>query len=382
MQIRYVETDAELATLCAEMAGAPWLALDTEFMREKNYYAKLCLIQVADAHQVACIDPLAVSDLTPFFQLLDDPAMVKVFHAARQDLEIIHQLTGKVPEPLFDTQIAASVLGHGEQIGYGNLVERVLGVRLEKGQARTDWSLRPLDPAQLEYAADDVRYLRDLYREMHAELEGKGRLAWLADDFAELASPTLYANPPEQAWQRIKGRRKLHGVQLAVLRELAAWREVLAQRIDRPRRWVLSDDTLLDIARRRPDSSHALGRIRGVEERTLSSHGKALLDAIERGNAVPEAEWPVLPDFTRLGPNQEALVDLLMALLRLRAEHHEVSTPAIASRNDLEQLVQGDRDLPLLHGWRKRLAGGDLLALLEGRLVLRVRDGALSIEAA
>ena len=378
MTDRYITTRPELVELCRQLQSRDWIALDTEFIREKTYYPRLCLIQVADPGTVACIDPLAIDDLSPLWQVLFDQRIIKVFHSAGQDLEIIHQLTQRVPKPLFDTQLAATVLGHGEQIGYGPLVREVLGVELDKSHSRTDWSQRPLEDGQLRYAADDVRYLRQLFPRLREELERRGRLEWLRDDFAELADPRRYRIRPEEAWRRVRGLQVLKGVQLNILQALADWRERQAMDLDRPRRWILGDEILLDLARRRPSDERQLGKIRGLESGNIRRFGATLLELIARAGAEPRERWPRVVERPRLTPQQEALVDAMMALLRLLGQDKAISPQTLAGRRELEQVVLGE-EAPVLHGWRAALAGDEIQALLRGERVLRVYNGKLVV---
>lgn len=379
MSVPYIDNPADLATYCAELRRHDWFAIDTEFMREKSYYPQLCLIQIATEDGAVCIDPFGIDDLGPLLELLYDPAILKVFHAARQDLEIFHVMRGTPPAPVFDTQLAATLLGHGDQIGYGALVKETLGVELEKAHSRADWSLRPLTPEQLEYAADDVRYLVKVYQKQRVALELNGRLPWLAEDFAALSDPRTYENPPQEAWRRIKGVNFLKGVQLAVLQQIAAWREQVAQDSDRPRRWVLKDEVMFDMAKLIPDGLDKLGRIRGLEKGTVERNGKRLLELIQQGKQTPRSDWPQLETVVRLAPEQEALVDAMMALVRLRAMEQQVSASTLAPRREVERLLSGDTEAVLRHGWRAQLVGQDLQRLLNGDLLLQVRQGQLEV---
>lgn len=374
----YVDSPAALEHLCTELASSPWLALDTEFMREKTYLPQLCLIQVATPERVACIDPLALDSLEPLLALLRDPKQLKVLHAARQDLEVLYLLGGQVPSPVFDTQLAATVLGYGDQVSYANLVRSVSGVELDKNQTRTDWSRRPLEPEQIDYAADDVRYLAQLYPVLRDRLAGLGRLNWLDEDFVALSDPATYENPPDAAWLRVSGHQRLKDRQLAILQQLAAWRERRAREHNRPRKWVLADQVLLDLARLMPSDRSGLSRIRGLEKGSVERFGTALLQVIAEAQALPRAQWPERPPARQLAPEQDALVDTLMAVLRLQAAAAGVSTTTLAGRRELEQLALGERELPVLRGWRRGVAGETLLALLAGRLSLQVVDGQLS----
>lgn len=379
MSALYIDSPAQLQALCQHLREHDWFSLDTEFLREKTYRARLCLLQVATTDCVACIDPVALPDLDPLIALLFDPTIIKVLHSAHQDLEIFYDLCGKVPGPIFDTQIAATVLGQGEQVGYGALVKAELGVELEKGHTRTDWCQRPLDPAQLDYAADDVRYLCQVYLRQRDRLAELGRDTWLRSDFAALSDPSRYSNPPALAWTRVKGSNRLHGVQLAVLQAIAAWREEQAQQTDKPRRWILKDEVLLDIAKLMPSNPDRLRRIRGIEEGVLKHHGERLLALIEQAKALPREAWPMLSQGPRLPPEQEPLVDVLMALLRQRCQQQQISPGAVAGRRDLERLVMGESDLPLQQGWRAVIAGEALQKLLNGELALMVRDASLDV---
>jgi ribonuclease D len=381
MQELHIDTPSGLEELCRQLEGSRWLALDTEFVREKSYYPKFCLLQISNGEVAASVDPLAITDLTPLLELLYAPSSIKIFHSGRQDLEIFNHLWGKLPQPLFDTQLAATMLGIGEQIGYANLVQKLLGRELEKGHTRTDWSRRPLDQAQLRYALDDVIYLGEIYLKLHDLLHQQGRDNWLLDDFKQLADPETYRNNPVDMWLRVKGSKYLKGVQLAVLQELAAWRETNAEQADRPRRWIMKDDLLLELARRQPTNLPGLEKIRGMEPNTIKRHGEQLLELIERAKSKPSEQWPqARKQPPKLTPNQEAITDLLMAALRLAAEREGITASALASRKELEQLVSGERKLELLRGWRKALVGDQLLNLLEGRSTLRIDQGLLSIE--
>ncbi|WP_455218081.1 ribonuclease D [Kaarinaea lacus] len=376
----FVNTRAGLEELCDRLRGQPVLALDTEFLREKTYYAQLCLLQVAAEGIIACVDPLAIEDLNPLLDIIYDTSVIKVMHSARQDMEIFFDLRGKLPRPLFDSQIAATLMGFGEQVGYANLVKGLLDIELDKMHTRTDWSQRPLDEAQLKYAADDVRYLFQIYEHQVRALQEKGRAEWLREDFEELTLTETYAPTDNNLWKRVKGKQRLKGVQLAILRDLAIWREQRAQKINRPRRWVLKDDVMVDIARFSPRDIDGLEKIRGLEAKTIQSQGSAILSLIQQARDSDKKTWPKLKDLKRLSPSQDALVDMLMAVLRLRGTEQEVSTSLLASRKDLESLVQGERDVPVLHGWRAELVGHELEKVLAGNRVLQVIDGKLVIK--
>ena len=370
--IEYIDQHEDLVSLCTALSTEKWICLDTEFIREKTYYPQLCLIQVGVPGRIACIDPLAIKDLSPLRAILADTTITKVFHAASQDMEILHYRLGLTPQPIFDTQIAASLMGMGDQVGYGRLVEDLLKVQLDKSHSRTDWSLRPLDPEQINYAADDVRYLRDIYLHQLQWLSDKGRLDWLHDDFEHMTDPARYQPKPEQMWRRIKGNQRLKPVQLMNLKKVAEWRELRAIDADRPRRWILKDEVMLEIARRAPSSLNELSRVRGLEEGMVKRHGDVLLNLIKDAQGTPRGEWPELEKRQRLSEDQEVIVELLMAELRLSALEASISPQAIATRKQLEQLTSGRRDVDLLDGWRLELVGQRLLDLLEGKTALGI----------
>jgi len=375
--IQYIDSAPDLVRYCAPLAAADWIALDTEFLREKTYYPKLCLLQIATPDSVACIDPLALDDIDPVLDLIFDAGITKVMHSARQDMEIFYHLRGKAPAPVFDTQIAALLLGYPDQIGYGNLVREVLDVNLDKLHTRADWSVRPLTRDQIDYAADDVIYLVDVYRNLHTRLAELGRLEWLEEDFARLSSDALYSNPPADAWLRVKGGNRLKGAALAVLQALASWRESLAQQRDRPRGWILRDDALVEIARHRPVSIDELGRIRGLQEAFIRHNGTQVLGLVAAAVRQPPAPFPDAGQRQRLTPEQDALVDVMSAVVRISGIEHALNPAVLATRKQLEQLVSGDTDVDVLHGWRRKLVGERLQALLSGDLSMSVKDGRL-----
>lgn len=378
----YISTNDELARFASSLIDESAIGMDTEFMRERTYFARLCLVQVASSADVAIIDPLAVTDLSPLFSVLADARIVKVLHAGSQDLEIFYHLMGEVPAPVFDTQIAATLAGFPQQAGYGALVRQLLGVELDKGDTFTDWSRRPLSENQVRYALNDVRHLVPLYERLLASLERDERLSWLESDFARLEDPTTYAPDPNEQWRKLKRASSLNRRQLAVARELAAWRELEAQRRDVPKRWILGDESIVEIARRAPSDRDELQAVRGVADKLSRAAQGAVLEAVERGQAIDEADLPVV-DRRRRAPARDVdgAVDLMVALVRLRAREHGVAMPILASREDLERLAAGEREAHrLLEGWRRDIVGAELLDLLEGRIRLSLKDGILEIE--
>lgn len=375
--IRVIADDASLRTLVDRLRQAPWVAVDTEFLRERTYYPKLCLVQLASSDELACVDPLAVTDLSPLTALWTDTGVTKVFHAASQDLEILLQACGEIPYPLFDTQIAATLLGHPDQIGYARLVADRLGVSLDKGHTRSDWSRRPLSPEELEYAADDVRYLARLYPEMEAELTRRDRRAWLDAEFAALADADRYRPDPERAWQRIRGGRRLRPAQRRVLARLAEWREHRAMAADKPRGWIVKDEVLLTLAQKRPDDEAALERMHNLPDSVRRKYGTKLIESIATAARQPDLPGVAEEPPAKLATGREPLVDLVMAGLHERASATGIAPGVLANRKDLERLIAGERELPLLRGWRYEAAGKALLALLDGEKGLRVVDGKL-----
>lgn len=379
MTIQYVDSRQGLEDLCQQLAGSKWLAVDTEFHREKTYYPELCLVQVANDDVIACVDPLGIDDLSPLLDLFYNEDTTLVFHAARQDLELLYLLRNSLPPHVFDTQLAATVLGYGDQIGYGNLVKQCLNVELDKAHARTDWRQRPLSTAQLEYAADDVRYLRSLYHQLDQKLQTSGRTSWLKEDFAALSAIETYQEDPTKSWLRIKGAGRLKPQQLAILQKLGAWREHRAIKHNLPRRWVLKDEVMLDLAKLAPASQDAMKKIRGFEQRDIERHGKAVLEAIQAGKAVPKEEWPVMKRPTPLSNQQEAVVDALMALLRKICDEQNITPVAVATRKDIEAMVR-EQDSPLNHGWRHEIVGHQLEAFLAGEIRLGASATQLEIQ--
>ena len=357
----FVDTPRGLAELLPRLEAEPFIAVDTEFIRERTYFPRPCLFQVANDSLVACIDPLALEDLAPLFALLLDDARLKVIHAARQDLEIFFHATGKVPAPLFDTQIAASLSGLGDQIGYGQLVTALLGVRVDKAHTRTDWSRRPLSDAQCAYAADDVRYLVALYHALEASLARGGRAVWLEEDCARLTEPALYDIEPEQSWRRVKGARRLSGHALVAVRKLAAWREDEARRRDKPRQWLVRDAVLVRLAQALPTGTAALTEL-GLSASVRTRHGRDLVALVGQARAQPAPD-DAAPD--RLTGAQERLVGRLLQLVRERGGARGVSPPTLATRQEVTRLVRGERGLQILDGWRYEVVGRELLELVE-----------------
>jgi ribonuclease D len=357
-----IDTDAALADLCCAIGDSAWIALDTEFLRERTYYARLCLIQIGAPGIVTCVDPLAIEQLEPLHALLENPKLRKVLHAARQDLEVFHDLRGVLAAPLFDTQIAAAYLGYDDQIGYAALVTAITGTTLDKTHTRTDWSARPLSAAQHRYAEDDVRYLMPVYEALHERLDAAGRLAWVADDCARLTDPALYANDPAEAWRRLRGGADLPAANQQMLRALAAFREQTAQARNLPRGWVLRDEVLFELARRAPQTHAELVSIRGLEDGARARWGDAILASIDDGRRVEPR--PVWERQTPPTPEQTALGKRLMEAVRDVARAHELAPAVLATRRDVDKLVRGLDPASVLRGWRAELLSAKLGTLL------------------
>ena len=379
MTIQYINRPEQLAKLCEQIQQEPWIALDTEFLREKTYYPKFCLLQIAAPDWVACVDPLSIDDLTPLFDAIYNPDIVKVLHSCRQDLEIFYQITGRIPEPIFDTQIAAPLLGLQENPGYAMLVSTFLNVNLSKAHTRTDWTQRPLSQDQIQYAADDVIYLCKIYTMMCEQLEKLGRLNWLENDFASLNNPELYQLSPENAWLKIRGKNKLTGRQLSILQTLTEWREQTAQAENKPRNWLFPDDMLLELAKLQPVTLTDLGKIRNINERSVNRYGKVLCELIDAARQRPPKPLKEKDNAVKKTQQHDAVMDVLIAVVRSRAEENSLNPIILATRKDLEQLLFGDADCPLLHGWRYKMAGQELQGLLNGHYSLSLTPESVNL---
>jgi ribonuclease D len=371
-----ITTTSDLAAACRRMASFPFVTVDTEFLRETTYYPLLCVAQMASPEEAVVIDALAPGiDLAPFFELMADEKVMKVFHAARQDIEIVWHRARLIPHPIFDTQVAAMVLGYGDSISYDQLVQRITGDSLDKSHRFTDWTRRPLTEAQLVYAISDVTHLRDVYLALSADLEKRGRIDWVFDEMEVLTSPETYRLDPDAAWERLKTRVR-KPKELAVLIEVAAWREREAQERDIPRGRVLKDETIGDIAVHAPTTIERLGGLRSLPRGfERSKWGEAIVAAVRHGLARDPKALPRI-DRPRPVVNGQAIVELLKVLLRMTAERHGVAAKVLATVDDLERIAgEDDADVPALHGWRRELFGEKALALKQGRLSLAIESG-------
>jgi ribonuclease D len=371
-----ISTTEELAAVCSRMARHPFVTVDTEFLRETTYYPLLCVAQMASPDEAVVIDALATGiDLAPFFTLMENESVTKVFHAARQDIEIVWNMAQTIPHPIVDTQVAAMVLGYGDSISYDQLVQRITGDTLDKSHRFTDWTRRPLSDAQVTYALSDVTHLRDVYVALAADLEKRGRSSWVEAEMDVLTSPETYRAEPERAWERLKSRVR-KPKELAVLIEVAAWREREAQTRDVPRGRVIKDEVIGDIAVQAPTTIERLGHLRSLPKGFERSRwGDQIIEAVKRGLDRDQNTLPRLERF-RPAPNGAATVELLKVLLRMTAERHGVAAKVIATVDDLDRIAADDEaDIPALRGWRRELFGEKALALKHGRLALAVDKG-------
>ncbi|MDB5376757.1 MAG: rnd [Rubritepida sp.] len=371
---RLITQSAELAELCERLRTEPFVTVDTEFMRERTYWPELCVVQLAGASEVAVVDAEAEGmDLSPLGDLLADPAVVKVFHAARQDVEIFLLKFGAVPTPLFDTQVAAMVAGFGDQASYDSLVRALAGASIDKAHRFSDWSVRPLSASQIEYAAGDVTHLRRVYLALRERLLKEGRLDWVAQEMDALLEPSTYITEPEEAWERLKPKSTNRRF-LAVLRAAAAWREAEAQRINIPRGRLVKDESLAEVAATAPETVEQLARIRGVSEGfARGKSGVSLIAAISEAKKLPEEALPMPLEARKGAGASPALVALLKVLLAASAEAHNVAPKLLADTEDLERLAsESEPDVRALSGWRREVFGADALALKTGQLALGV----------
>ncbi|MBB4481991.1 ribonuclease D [Rhizobium etli] len=369
-----IETTADLAAACKELAKSDFITIDTEFLRETTFWPELCLIQMASPTLEVLVDPLAKGiDLAPFFELMADTKVLKVFHAARQDIEIIFNRGNLIPHPIFDTQVAAMVCGFGDSVSYDQLVSRIKNVHIDKSSRFTDWSRRPLSDKQLEYALADVTHLRDVYLSLKAELDREGRTSWLSEEMDILEARETYDMHPDDAWQRLKMRLR-KPQELAILKYVAAWREREARARNVPRSRVLKDDAIYEIAQQQPKDAEALGRLRTIPKGwERSASGTAVVEAVNAALALPKADMPHVPRQTQAPEGAAAAVELLKVLLKLISEKHGVAPKVIANSEDLDKIAaDGEKaDVAALHGWRRDLFGEPALQLIQGQIGLR-----------
>lgn len=371
----YIASQADLEAFVERAKGSKVLAIDTEFLREKTYYPKLCLLQMGTGDESVIIDPFEC-DIAAVKPLLEDEGIVKLFHSGHQDIEIMLYELGCIPKPLFDTQVAAALLGQVQQIGYASLVHQICGVKLKKTDSFTDWSARPLSESQIDYALDDVVYLPQMYEQMTASLEEKGRLGWLDAEFEEMLKPETYMPDEQDMYRRLKHVGQLSRRQMAAAREMAAWREIEARKRNLPRRWVLTDEQIVESCRREPQTIDDLFMVRGVRERLTTGDARAVVALVRSALDSAPDTWPELKTSPKSERNVDVQVEMLMSIVRMKARENDIAIPTLASSSDLTSLARGHYDdNPLMKGWRKEIVGGDLVDFLEGRTMLRIEDG-------
>ena len=378
-----ISDNSALGQAISQLSGTPMLAVDTEFMRERTYHAHLCLLQLASEDVAFVIDPLSGVDLTMLSELFYDPNIVKVFHAGSQDMQILDELLGKPVAPVFDTQVAASLLGLPQQMSLAALVKAYIDIELDKSDTYSDWSKRPLRTAQISYALDDVRYLPAIYRQMQSELKAAGRANWLDEEFKALSDPATYRDLPELLWRKIKGNSSLTRRQLGVLQQVTLWREQVAREKDLPRRWVVADEQLLDVAKRSPTNRDELSMTRGLHEKLTRSMATGLLDAVSKGLKMVEKDLPSRGSRPVKVNGFTSAMDLMQTLVHQRANENHIAASILAPNSELQALAAGQREgVSILNGWRRELIGNELLELLEGQLTLSLKNGLLKVTIA
>lgn len=364
MDFKIITTTQELSTFCKASHDVDWLALDTEFIREKTYYPNLCLVQIASEQEIACVDTLAIEDLSSLKELLYQPSITKIFHSASQDLEIFVNLYDAVPTPIFDTQIAASLLGYGEQVSYAYLVNEICAIELDKSLSRTNWERRPLSENEIRYAVDDVKYLAKIYIHLKDQLIENERSHWAENECENLAAIEKYKAEVSSIWKSVKGAGKLNSNQLNILKQLARWREHQAITENKPRRWILSDKALRNLAIGQPTDLDALYQLDELSDE-VNAYANQLVDEIEQAQKIPEADWPKANLFGPLSNEQRKLVKHAQKMVRERAEQLNISPSLLATRSVVEKLIRGKRELEILSSWKKDLIGNELVALIE-----------------
>lgn len=375
-----IDDDSQLKAFVKRCCTSPYMAIDTEFLREKTYYARLCLIQVAIEGEVAIIDPFAIKDITLLNDALTSPDVVKIFHASSQDIEILYHETGVVPRPVFDTQVAAALLGKSQQASYSSLVSSYCSVNLPKKDSFTDWSQRPLKDSQIRYAADDVVYLPQIYYDMVEVLNEKNRLHWLDEAFEEISSPEKYEIKPEERYRKLRRVNQLNAQQMAAAREFAAWRELKAQKINVPRKWIVSDEQIVEACRREARTIDELFMVRGMRESLRAEDARQAVACIKKGLSCPKDQLPQVHEKPKNEHNVDIVVDLMNAVVHLRARENHIAPQTLAPQAELMKLARGhDDECELLKGWRYKVIGKELKELLKGKFSLRIADGNLEI---
>ena len=376
----YISNQEDFEDFVKRSTSSPFLAIDTEFLRERTYRPQLCLLQMATEDDVVLVDPFELQDLSPLSDLFLDESIMKIVHSGRQDIEILYHEVGVMPWPIFDTQIAASLLGYSQQIGYGPLVHAECGVDLDKLDSFSDWSRRPLAESQLRYAADDVIYLPQTYRKLRDRLKEKNRLQWLDADFRDLVDPKRYEPNPRERFRKLKKGNQLNKRQAAAAREVAAWREEKAATVDLPRKWVMSDEQIVEACKRETRTIDQLMLIRGMREKVNTADARKIVSLIAKGLDSPRETWPTGPQKNRSERNVDNEVDLMMALIRLRAKENDIAFQTLANHDELKAIARGHYEgVELLEGWKYEMVGRELLDLLDGKIALSISNRHLVI---
>jgi len=379
VETKLVANNEDLNSICLQASNSKVIAVDTEFKRETTYYPKACLIQIATEDLTACIDPFEIDDFEPLKAILYSPDIIKIFHAGRQDLEIFYFLFNKIPTPIFDTQIAATLLGFPDQVGYGNLTKKMLNVELDKSLTRADWEKRPIPKKQINYAANDVIYLLKIYHMQIQQLNETKRLDWLKKDFDFLSNETLYKPSPTDAWKKIKNYNRMNKVQRCIVYKISEWREEVALKRNRPRTFVIKNQSIIDLANQRPTNLNELQEIRDIHPNLVKRDGQKLLELIEAASSMQESDCPQAKKPVILNNDQSLLLSSLQTVIQLNAKKHKIDSSYLCTKKELERVVLEEDDAALLHGWRYELAGKDVVRFMNGELILKVKNGTVQL---
>lgn len=379
MEIQLITNNEDLKAICQQASKSDVIAVDTEFKRETTYYPKACLIQIATKDLTACIDPFEISDFEPLKAILYSPDITKIFHAGRQDLEIFYFLFDKIPTPIFDTQIAATLLGFADQVGYGNLTKKMLNIELDKSLTRADWEKRPMSKKQIEYAANDVIYLLKIYHLQIQQLKETERLNWLKKDFDFLSNENLYKPSPNDAWKKIKNYNRMNKVQRCIVYKISQWREEVALKRNRPRTFIIKNQSIIDIANQKPTNLNELEEIRDIHPNLIKRDGQKLIELIEKASTMQESDCPHAKKPIILNSDQTLLLSSLQTVIQLNAKKHKIDSSYLCTKKELEKVILHEEDAALLHGWRYELAGKDVVRFINGELTLKVLNGAVQL---
>jgi len=379
VEIQLITNNEDLKAICQQASKSDVIAVDTEFKRETTYYPKACLIQIATKDLTACIDPFEISDFEPLKAILYSPDITKIFHAGRQDLEIFYFLFDKIPTPIFDTQIAATLLGFADQVGYGNLTKKMLNIELDKSLTRADWEKRPMSKKQIEYAANDVIYLLKIYHLQIQQLKETERLNWLKKDFDFLSNENLYKPSPNDAWKKIKNYNRMNKVQRCIVYKISQWREEVALKRNRPRTFIIKNQSIIDIANQKPTNLNELEEIRDIHPNLIKRDGQKLIELIEKASTMQESDCPHAKKPIILNSDQTLLLSSLQTVIQLNAKKHKIDSSYLCTKKELEKVILHEEDAALLHGWRYELAGKDVVRFINGELTLKVLNGAVQL---